>query len=139
MYQQLQSYPTPFLWLKTPPRVYIEASQAVFALESLVLILPLTRTITEDFPPTANLGLDSCNIIPNITPINRSVTEDFPPLANLALDSVHSIVPVTRTLTEDFPPSANLSLDSVIQIVPIIEVLPAEPVNVGVSLESVVA
>lgn len=139
MYQQLQSYPTPFLWLKTPPRVFIEPSQAVFALQSLVLVLPLIRSVAEDFPPVATLGMESCNSIPNITPINRAVVEDFPPLATINLDSVQSILPFPRSIVEDFPPTGNLSLQSVISITPVIEVLPADLVNGGFSLQSVVA
>lgn len=139
MYQQIQSYPTPFLFLKTPPRNYIEPSQAVFSLESLLLVLPLLRSVTEDFPPNAALSLESVNNVLPPGAITRVVSEDFPPMATLQLISVVSIIPILRTLTEDFPPTATLSLDSVLIVMPVTEVIPVETANAAFSLQSVVA
>lgn len=138
MYQQLQSYPTPFLFLKTPPRNYIEASQAGLSLESALLLLPVQRSVTEDFPPNASLALVSALITPPPGPINRSVTEDFPPSAVVALVSAVVILPISRTVTEDFPPLAKLALVSVAVATPITETLPVETANAALSLQSLV-
>lgn len=140
MYQQIQSYPTPFLFLKTPPRNYIERLQSVLSLESMVLVLPLQRSVTEDFPPTATLSLESVNSIPPPGAITRSVTEDFPPTATIQLVSVVSILPINRSVTEDFPPTATLSLDSVFVVPPVTRNLNEDfPPTATLSLQSVVA
>lgn len=139
MYFQIQNIPTPFLWQKAKKQKLEEFAFSGYALDSLVLVLPITRTVTEDVVTNSAYALANVNVNAPL-PINRTVTEDFPPTVSYSLDSSLIVMPVNRTVTEDFPPTASYALDSVLIIMPVNHTINEDfPPTAGYSLQSVVA
>lgn len=137
MYQQIQSRPTAFIWWTVPKTNIIELVNGGFALSSVLSVLPMTRNVVDDFPPSAAFSLQICNVNQPI-PLNRSIIETIPPNATYSLQTVIQIVPLTRTITDDFPPNVNYSLQSVVQLTPVNQSF-TDTHNAGYALQSVSA
>lgn len=114
MYHQIQSRPTVWLWWNVPKAIRIDTARSSFSLSSLVVVLPLTRTVTEDSAPAGTISLISVNVG---GPINQSVTDNNQ--GTLSLVSVVNVIPINRTVTEDSSPAGNFSLVSVVKILPV--------------------
>lgn len=131
-FNQLQSWPTPEMFIRRSDSELIELGSGNLALQSLVNVMPQSQTVTESSPATAWLALVSLTVNGPMTQVEtdtgnsslalQSVVFILPMQevqtdtgnVSLALQSMVNVTPQSRTETEATPPTATLALQSLV-------------------------
>lgn len=132
MYSQIQSIPTPMIWLgrKTSRPTRFDTASGNLQLTGVVQPTPIVQTQ----PDAANMAAALTFVFVNIvTPLNRSVADD----ANGALVATDIIVPVALVQTQ--PDAANMGAEmtACINTLPLNQSI-TETANMAAVLTSVV-
>jgi len=111
MYFQIQSIPTPILFVRRQQGDLNEDSRAAYLLTDFVAVTAHQTTEAEESNPAATLALQSM-LVNGKQPITS--TEDSAPAGNYALQTMVAVIADTLTQTDD--PTSNYALQSFVTV-----------------------